>query len=106
MIEDDTGYDPERVWAFVEAHGVIREDGRVLKLNRRRVGESHRNMLERWRRPDVGLAPLGRVDEILVEAGLMLWEYETWEVEIYGDLSYYDPHQSAMLVEPPNTRSM
>lgn len=93
MIDDDTGYDPERVWAFVETHGHIREDGRVLRLNKRTVRETHRNMLERWRRVDVGLAPLGRWDEILVEADLALWEYEQWERDTYGNLSYRDPHQ-------------
>lgn len=89
---DDTGYNPERVWAFVESHGVIRDDGRILRLNKRTVRETHRNMLERWRRPDVGMAPLGRWDEILTDADLMLWEYEEWERQTYGDLSYRDPH--------------
>ena len=59
-----------------------------MRLNNRPLRESFRNTLAAWRISGAPVVPLGRWDELLMSVDLMLWEYEDWELETYGDLSY------------------
>lgn len=83
-----SGYELCRVLAFCDEHGVVRGDGRVLRLNGRKLLETYRNSLATWRARRVVVVPLGRWDELLLSVDMMLWQYEAWELEKYGDLSY------------------
>jgi hypothetical protein len=94
VIEPTEGsYDLEHVLTYLALHGELRDaDRRVMRLNGRRVPESHRNTIANWvERPDITRAPLGRWDEILVGAGMMLHDFEVWEEDRYGDTSYTGP---------------
>jgi hypothetical protein len=82
---NQSSYDADRVRRFCATHGHAREsDGRVMRLNGHKLGEAFRNSIASW----TERAPLGRWDELLLSVGLMLWQYETWEQETYGDLSF------------------
>ncbi len=83
-----SGFDHDRVRRFCRERGHVRSDGRVMRLNNRPLLESFRNTLANWLAHGVPIVPLGRWDELLMSVDLMLWEYEAWELEIYGDLSY------------------
>lgn len=84
-----SGYDHTRVRRFLQEHGHVREcDGRVMRLNHRPLPESFRNTLATWLERGESVVPLGRWDELLLSVDLMLWEYESWELDNYGDLSY------------------
>ena len=90
MIEGS--YALDRVLVYLALNGEMRpSDGRVMRLNGRRVPESHRNTIATWVR--TGARPgLGRWDEILVRAGIMLHDFEAWEERHYGATSYEDPN--------------
>ena len=84
-----SGYSHIRVRRFLQERGHVRpSDGRVMRLNNRPLPESLRNTLATWYGRGIDTVPLGRWDEILIRVDLALWEYEAWELETYGDLSY------------------
>ena len=90
-----SGYNHNRVRRFLAEHGTVREDGRVMRLNHRSLPESFRNTLATWLERGDTAVPLGRWDELLLSVDLMLWEYEDWELETYGDLSYTEDGSSS-----------
>lgn len=61
-----------------------------MRLNNRALLETYRNSLANWLAQDIPLVPLGRWDELLLSVDMMLWEYENWELETYGDVSFVD----------------
>lgn len=83
-----SGYAPLRVLRYLEDHGTLREDGRVMRFQGRSVPESYRNTIDNWRARGVWEIDLARWDEMLIGMGVMLWEYEDWECRTYGDLSF------------------
>ncbi len=87
----EAGYALERVSRFLREHGHVREsDQRPMRLNGHPLPESYRNTLANWERQQLARVPLGRWDEILMGVDLMLWQYELWETDTYGDLSFSD----------------
>lgn len=84
-----SSYDADRVLQFCREHGRVREnDDRVMRLNGQKLGEAFRNSIASWIASDERRAPLGRWDELLMSVDMMLWQYEAWEADKYGDLSY------------------
>lgn len=93
----ESGYSHDRVRRFVHERGHVREhDGRVMRLNNRSLPESLRNTLANWLARGETVVPLGRWDELLMAVDMMIWEYEAWELETFGNLSYNE-------CEPPTT---
>jgi len=93
VIDEPTegSYSLEHVMTYLALHGELRDsDRRVMRLNGRRVPESHRNTIANWL-AKAERAPLGRWDEILVRANMMLHDFEVWEAERYGATSYTGP---------------
>ena len=85
----EAGYAPDRVFRYLVEHGRRRShDGRPMRLNGHSLPESHRNTLANWEERKIARIPLGRWDAILLEARVHLYEYEMWEEETYGDLSF------------------
>lgn len=89
-----SGYDHTRVRQFLAEHGRVRSDGRVMRLNGRMLPESLRNTLVNWQRLGLTVVPLGRWDELLMSVDMMLWEYEAWELEKFGNLRYTEEEES------------
>jgi hypothetical protein len=89
MATECDGFDPLIVFDWLDEHCSKRDDGRYIALGRKLLDDSHRDTFDRWRlamdADPVGfLVPLGRLDEILLTYGIMLWEFTGWAEELYG----------------------
>jgi len=87
MAATEPGFDPVIVFDWLDTHCTKREDGRYVTLCGHLLDDSHRDTFDRWRLKlgeDGWLVPLGRLDEILLTYGVMLWEFEKWAEDLYG----------------------
>lgn len=87
MAAPEPGFDPVIVFDWLDTHCTQREDGRYTTMLGRLIDDSHRDTFDRWRlKADQPgwLVPLGRLDEILLTYGVMLWEFEKWAEDLYG----------------------
>lgn len=87
-------YDPVIVFDWLDTHCTRRDDGRFIKLGRKLLEDSHRDTFDRWiqfaEEDPTWRVPLGRLDEILLTYGVMLYEFETWATDVYGTCGYAD----------------
>lgn len=84
------GYEHDIVTEFLEAQGFCDDEGKLVTLNGVRVNYAWRDCIERWERRDI--VPLGRLDELLLAHGLMLYELDMWAEETYGRTGWFDPY--------------
>lgn len=93
-----SGFDPDIVFAWLDAHCQQTERGRYTTIRGRVLEDTHRDTFDRWRqfrlRPG-WLVPLGRWDEILCYYGLMLWEFEAWAEDTHGWNAYLPIEEAA-----------
>ena len=88
-MSGEGGYRLKVVSAYLDAHARRRpEDGRVMSLNGKLVRESHRETIANWEARSLDHIPLGRWDELLLDVGLMLWEFEHWAEQHLGTDGY------------------
>lgn len=82
------GYSKAVVLDWLAEHGTAREDGRYVAINKGKLAETFRDTIDRWRRSDDPLVPLGRWDELLLANDVMLWEFELWAERKHGTDGY------------------
>jgi hypothetical protein len=87
-MRDTTGYEPEIVFAFIEAYALMRGDGEIEYLNDVRLTDSRRETLRRWRTKE--FIPLSGIDEFLMKHDLMLSELEQWAIANFGRDGFVD----------------
>jgi transcriptional regulator NrdR family protein len=96
-MPSDGHYARHIVSAFLTAHGLRRADGKLVLLNGEKVTESNRDMVHRWETSGTATVELEKVDRLLMNNELMLWELEKWAYVRYGTTGYREDAEPTVL---------